>query len=190
MFRSILISSLKLFGVLMALILVLKWNVDICLPSRGSQIFPGFPHKPQAICETLKIWDADAQTFLDRQSAQIGLFSEANDGVLAQGFSFVQSLVERLVFPTIVLSGFPADAGITVTLILALILVSLGGGIMIQWIGQLLRTAEAALPVSAPGPERKKRRLTATKVLINPLKEANSLVNRARRDGPENGGSD
>lgn len=168
----------------MVLTFFLKWNVDTCLPHVESQIFPGWLAPPNTACQVVRTWDLNAQSYSVWKQSQVGMFNSAdNQGLLFSVYHGVRTLIERLIYPTIVMSSFPKEIAISLTYLGALLIVSFVMAIVIEWLTEIVISWNVSTVGRDPVPEgRKKRRLTATMILLksNPG-GANSLV---IRNGP------
>ena len=191
MIKDIFFTTLKVIGAMLVLTFVLKWNVDTCLPPAGSEIFPAWLKSPQPVCETIKTWDINAHNYLAWKDSQVGMFANnKNEGVLFSFYFGLRTIIERLVYPTMVMASFPKDVGITLTYFTALFVLSFILAVFIELGVSILLGIKSMREPAAPAADGKKprRRLTATMILLKPEGGgANSLVIRT---GPRKSADD
>ena len=192
MVRDILFTTLKVVGALLVLTFVLKWNVDTCLPPAGSEIFPAWLKSPQPVCETVKTWDINAHNYIAWKESQVGMFTNnQNDGIFFKLYFGIRTMIERLVYPTMVMASFPKDLGITVTYFTALLVLGFIVAVFIEWSVSTLLGYKSMRDSVAPAADHKKnrRRLTATMILVkSDTGAANSLVIRTGPGKPADDG--
>jgi hypothetical protein len=177
MVKSILIFSLKVFGVLLAATIVLKWSVDTCLPPNDAQIFTNWLHPPHGVCQKVAAWESNSQIQYEWMRSQNSMFVwTESESALTNLLLSIQAVVQQMAFPTIVMEHFPREPGITFAVLLLLTMTSLIGGVLLEWISSTLGGLKTSVSV-APGVEvRHKRRLTATIFLLKPVDSDNLVV--------------